>query len=240
MATQIPIASLAVVPEQIRGQVVTVETKGTSLLARAQGTEILDQPTYEAACSLLLTVKSYREEVAALIGPVVETAHNAHKAAVAVRTRLDGDGARAEALLKDRIGSFLQEQDRRQREEQAWLQAARQQEHEQERLTEATEVVAAGGSQEDALQVLSKPDTTPAAAALPVVEAVQGISKRMKWYGECFDIKKLVQAAAKDDKLLSLLECNGVALNKLADALRERMEVPGCRSLSKPVVAARL
>lgn len=57
----------------------------------------------------------------------------------------------------------------------------------------------------------------------------QGVSSRETYSAECVSLKELVQAAAKDDIYLGLLQANGPALNKMATINKDDFHIPGCK-----------
>lgn len=83
-----------------------------------------------------------------------------------------------------------------------------------------------------------------AIAYAPPVQAVaapklSGISSREDWKAEVVNLMALVQAVARGEAPLELIQANQTEINKHARALKSNMRVPGVRVYAEEVVAAR-
>lgn len=76
----------------------------------------------------------------------------------------------------------------------------------------------------------------------PVVEVsvakVSGISQRSVWKAECTDKAALIAYIAANPAFLNLVEVNASALNQMAKAMKDTMQIPGIRAFEEKTLAA--
>ena len=225
-----------------------VEQQGLALVTDAKALVIQDEPSYQRAGLMLRTVKDYLRRVAEVCEPVVSAAWAAHRAAVAQRTNLEAPAKEAEGVLKRAMIGYTEEIDRQRRETQrraaAEVEAARLAAvaEEEERQVAAAMEAEANGQEEQVAAILTAPIVvapfTPP-VVLPSKPKVEGVSYREDWTAEIFDLLELVRAVAAGRQPVSLLQPDMTVLNGMARALKSVMNVPGVRSVSRRVVAAR-
>jgi len=68
-------------------------------------------------------------------------------------------------------------------------------------------------------------------------EKVEGLIRRQTWHAEVLDPMLLVKHVAKHPELVNLLEPKMAALNSLARAQQDGLDIPGVRAVSKTGIA---
>jgi hypothetical protein len=97
----------------------------------------------------------------------------------------------------------------------------------------ATALTVAAEQAGAAVYELAAPIITPA----PV--KIAGESKRDNWTAEVVNLLELVQAIARGEQSIALVEVNQAALNGLARSLKKEFRVPGCQAVNKPGLSTR-
>lgn len=159
-----------------------LEPQVQSLAAQAASMVIAEEADYGRAGEFLVTLKGMQKEVAATFDPVVAAAHQAHKAATAARAKhldpLDG----AERVIKGRMSTFRQEQQRIAAQAEAERQKILREQEEKERLERAVKAEEAG-LDDLADHILETPVALPAAVAPPPppVAQTKGVAEVKVW-----------------------------------------------------------
>ena len=235
-------ASPSSVPEPpVPAEVQIVSRKSTELTEQAQLIEVVDQKTQEMASEVLLAIAGMRKEIADTFKPMKDAAYKAHKTICDQERALDNPLLDAERTLKNRIGGFVQEQQRLARaaeEEQRRAERERAEEEarrvaEEQALDQAIDLEARGNT-EAAEAVLQNPApvapryVAPAPIA-PAVAQVKGVTTRMEWDFKIVDIAKIPR---------EYLMVNEIAIRNLGKNTKGRINIPGVEFFEKPVVAA--
>lgn len=144
--------------------------------------------------------------------------------------------ADAESILKNKLNIYLQVVEKRRREEQAKAEEAARKER--ERLEEQARKAEASGKSEkaDALR-----ENAAAVSTHVVQEApkLAGVSVRTLWRAKVIDKRALVEAALNRSDVMSLIQVDETALNKLATALKENLSIPGVEAYSENSMSAK-
>jgi hypothetical protein len=223
--------------EVVRGQVPGITAKANDV-AKA----VVDEPSYQAAATFLTKVKGFRKQVEEAFGPVVKKAHEAWKAAVALRKQVDDPLDEAEFTVKRAMGTWFQESERKRKQEQERLAAEAKKRQEDDVLAKAGAMEKAGNA-EGAEAIINAPVVAPA-VVLPKAQAA-GISTREVWSAEVYDkaafLKGIVEEMGRsaEAQALELVIPNMTALNGMARALKSGMSVPGVRAVKTTSMAAR-
>lgn len=218
---------------------VDLESRALTWPERASLITIDSEPAFVRAADLLRDIKTLRKEIEEHHAPIVSAALAAHRAAVAARKKLDEPLDQAEREIKRRMGDYQTEQDRLRRVEQARLEAEARAREEARRLEEAAALEAAG-QREEAEQVLAEePAILDVPVAAPPVPKVAGVSMRDRWTAEVVDKGAFVRAVAANPALLALVAPDAAALNRMAQALKGELKIPGVRVRRESIVAAR-
>lgn len=230
--------------------------EGQNLVGQVTALAVVDDPTFQRAGVMLKTVKLYLRRVAEVFDPIVETAFLAHKTAVAQRKSVEQYALTAERTLKDRMGTYEQEQAAIRREAERIAEVERQRleaeertrvaveearlqaEAEERRLAEAVAAEQAGDRVRaqaliEAPVVVAPVAPRPVFVAPPPVArpAVEGVSFRDDWDFE-------VQDAARIPR--EYLMVNEVQIRKVVKAMKGQTAIPGIRAFARRVTAARL
>lgn len=239
---------IAVIPEEPQ-----LRTETSAIVTSAQSIVVSDDASYSAAGEFLRKVATLKKKVMEVIGPVVTKAHEAHKAAVKMRDELLAPPATAEDLVKRKMATWENEQQRLREAEQRRLQAIADKEAEDRRLAEALEAeerakaLAAQNRPEEAAQaeqqvqeLLEAPISAPPIQLPPATPKVQGVSMRETWSAQVDSMMDLVRAIAAGKASIEFVAPNLPALNAQARSLKETFNIPGVRAIkvSSPSVRA--
>ena len=223
------------------------------LVQVAERLKVVDQTTYERAAAFLLDLKAMLARVAQTFDPVVETAHAAHKAALAAKKEHSAPLLHSEALIKGRMAGWAQEQrriaqaeqERLEREAREKREAAMREQRaaEEKRRLEEAEALEFEGRQSEALEVLEKPMPPPAPA--PIVRKVEapvpkvaGVQITERWSGEVWDLMELVKAIAAGKAPLGFVRASMPEINAWAGLTKGSQEIPGIKAAKVTGVAA--
>ncbi len=204
---------------------------------RAIELEVTNQATLNVAGNYLRGIKALREEIARTCDPVIKKAYEAHKAAVAQKKNFEAELIEAEKLIKDKVGTFTAEEQRKAREQEA-LEAAAARETQEKTEAEARELEAAG-EHELAEAVLETAETEAAPAAVAAPPTAAGVITRDNWSAEVTDFRALVDAVAKGDVPLAVLKIDQKVLNQQARSLKRELHWPGVRVKNAKVTSVR-
>jgi hypothetical protein len=209
------------------------------LVSRVRAIEVIDTDSYQLAGGMLKGIKALRKRIAESCDPVIEKAHETHKAACKQKRDHEAPLIEAERLLKERIGAYDEKIDRDRRLEDARLAAEARAVEETARLAEAVALEAAGEHGE-AERVLSEPmiQTAPPVAAIEKPK-VAGISSSVVYRAEFTDLPALVRAIASGNAPIALIQPNQSAANQMARALKGEMHFPGIRIVKDRTVSSR-
>lgn len=254
-----------------------LETEALSIPNQARQIAVTNQETLDKAGRMLTEViKPLRAEAADVFDPIIRQAHEAHKAALAGKARVEKPLIEAEGILKTSIGGYLAEQERIRLQEEARLRAEQEaRQREEARLSEARRVeeerlLNEQQEREHAEEVERQLNELPAdadvalvaslceapapepirlAPEMPVFEPVYvapravaapaGISTSQKWKAEIVSLQQLCRAIADGKVPAHYVEANMTALNGMARANKQALNIPGVRAVADFSVTAR-
>jgi hypothetical protein len=234
----------------------TLDREGGELVVQVQTIAVVDDATFAQAGELLKTVKAYLGRVAEVFDPMAKAAHDAHKAVVAQRKKVEQHALEAERLLKEQMGTYQREQERKrqeaeaarrreqerlEREERERVEAERQRlqkEEEDRRIAAAAEAerrgdVAAAQKLIEEPVVVTAPAPRPMFTPPPVATAppkVQGVSFREEWTYEVTDPAQVPREYLMVDEK---------KLGQVVRAMGSTCRIPGVRVYSRTVTSAR-
>lgn len=156
---------------------------------RAKAMVVRNDAEAEDAAAIIKEIKSRKTRWLELVEPLVKSAAENHKKAVALRDSLAKPLDEAERLIKARVGDFLAEQERQRREAEAAAQAEAQRQAEAEQAAQV-EALEAAGQQEEAQAVAAAPVQAPIVIAAPVAKPA-GVSTVETWHYQIVDSGKL-------------------------------------------------
>lgn len=236
-----------------------LNTRAQSALAMVNSMVIDSHETYELAADELKAIKSKAKTIedqrTSITGPI-------NKALKAVNDLFRGPSdylAQAEKIIKTKMIGYTTEQERiaaeAQRKAEAEIRAEQARiakeaaDREAAAQAEAAKLVAEGNAEKAAeVQAEAAIEASSMVAiahvmTAPVVEAavtkVSGVSMRSTWKAECTDKAALVAFIATNPQFLNLLDVNASALNQMAKAMRETMNIDGVRVYEEKQLASR-
>lgn len=140
----------------------------------AMALTVTDQTTYGAAGDAVKTLKNFKKQITDFFGPMKKKAHEAHKEISTKEKEALAPLVEAESLVRLRMNTFLQEQERKRREQErkellaAQLKAKKEKEALEKRALAAMESGKEEKAEdliEQAEDVYAAPISTPAAVA---------------------------------------------------------------------------
>jgi hypothetical protein len=200
---------------------------------------IKDEPSYREACEFRVNVDRQKKAWAVVIKPAVQAAHQAHQRIKAVENLVAAPLDSALDILDPQISRWRVEQENARRIEQEKINRQLKKDEEDRRMKEAEELHKSGKS-EEAEAILEAPIVAPQ-VVLPSNTKVAGISDRVYWSAEVFDLQKLCQAIAQGNVLIDAVEPNMKLLGGLARSMKDSMnaqwEKYGVRAVSRTDIA---
>lgn len=158
-----------------------IQVETNDALQKAEAFNIIDQEQLDAAGSFLVLTKGIKKKINETFKPIVDKAHAAHKEAIAQRDKHLEPLNKAERIIKPKISVYIAECQRKEREEQARIQAEEKKRQEEMALKEAE----VADTQDEAEEILQDAIEAPAPIikAPPQFAKVKGISvkKLVKW-----------------------------------------------------------
>lgn len=214
-----------------------IEQKALSIPEHARDLKIINTETYQRGGELLVAIKGLRKEIDNCFSPIIEKAFAAHKEAVAQRRKVEAPLVEAEAILKPAMAAWDTEQERIRREEQRRLEDAARKRAEDEQLAMAAQAERAG-DKESAQAIIDAPVEVAPVIVPTAAPKLSGVSYRENWSAQVVDIMALIKAVAAGQQPASLLTVNLPALNQMARALKDSLNIPGVKAVCEKVVAA--
>jgi len=216
-----------------------IEKDGMLLVQQAEELRVVDSETFQQAGVFVRRVTAGIKVAHELMDPICDSAHTAHKVAVAQLKKLVEPFDTAKRIVGVQTSAWDQRERERVQQAQQAAEAERRRLEDDERLRTATRLEAQGKSAA-AEAALTAPVQVPVFTP-PVrqVEKAEGLSFRDNWKAEVTDLLALVQAVADGKASLNCLEPNMVTLNGLARALKAQMRVPGVEAKNERISAVK-
>lgn len=189
---------------------------------------------------LLRAVKGWRKYIDGKHRPGINEAHKEHKKRTGAFNTEDAEPARLENYLAARVDLYMSAErvitDRRQAE------LDRQLAEEQKKLqADEAEALRELGQPEAAEAVAAAPPPAPPIVRLPpAAKAPAGISQRMYWEAEVFDVQALCLAVAEGQVPPEAVIPNMTFLNSRARDLKTAMSIPGVVAKPRSGVSTRV
>jgi hypothetical protein len=217
-----------------------LKSEALTIVEQAKIVRIIDQPSYESACSLLLDqIKPLRKRWAEYWDQPKTMAYQAYKSILGKFQEGDEPLAKAEAQVKGAIGVWDAEQERKRQELQRQAEKEAREQEERARLTAAEMAEESGATNEEVEAIVNTPVAVIAKPVEPTYQKASGVSTRENWSARVTDIKALCLAVAKGKAPVSYVEANMTALNARARADRGTLAVPGVVAVNNPIVSGR-
>jgi hypothetical protein len=203
-----------------------VEAKALAFPDQARAIRVTDRDTMAQANDLLMDIKALRKEVQDTFRPLADKAHAAHKAILEQQKKAEAPLIEAENIIKPAIRAYMDEIERKRREEEARLRREALLIEEERRLQEALEAEAEGNKAE-AEAIISEPVFVPTPTVKADIPKVDMRNFRKVWKARVTDFSAFARYCAANPQYLHLLLENTAALNQMARALKNNMNIPG-------------
>lgn len=228
------------VGEHVNPEIKRMETTALSWPQRAEAIVIADQDSYTSAAELLVDITSLERQVVEHHAPIKAAAWNAHKVAVAAEKKLLEPLNVAKGIIKARLVGWTQEQERIRLEAQRKAEEEARILEEEQRLQLAAEAEEAGAPEETVQEILEMPTVmVPVPVVRPTFQRAPGVSTSQRWKAQVVDIRALCRAVADGRASTELVQPNLVALNNMARAMKQTMNIPGVKAVPETTVAVR-
>lgn len=217
-----------------------IKQQALTIVEQATVVKIVDQPSYDEACSLLLEkIKPFRKRWNDYWEEVKKPAYATYKAIQKKFTDGDEPLDRAERAIKAEIAKWdaAQEKIRQEKQREAELKARK--DEEEERLRIATLAEESGATEEEVNAIVDAPVTVVAPPVEPTYQKASGVSTRENWKARVVDVKKLCAAVAKGTVPVTYVLPNESVLNARAKADRQTLNIPGVVPFNDPIVSGR-
>jgi len=181
---------------------------------------------YVQAVEFLRQIKSNRRRIQEELRPSIAQAHRTHKELVALRRRHDDQLAEAELVLKRVVTEWVTTQDNAAAANAEAQRQAMEATAKASRLEQA-ERLRSNGDAKGADALMNEPLVLPPVVQRQAVPEVEGISYRKKWGGKVTDLPALIAYCAEHPQWVKVLAPNHKEINRLAQALRGNLDLPG-------------
>jgi len=174
---------------------------------------------------------------------LIKGAHKLWKDSLAKKAEYYEPVEKGTRTIKNIMEAFDREEETKRQEAQRVLEKKAKEEEEERRLQEAIEAEeeakANGLTAQEAAQkaevVLQEPVYVPPVVIPRETPKVKGLSFREVWSAEIIDIRLLCKAVSEEKASTECVVGNMPALNKMATALKNTMNIPGVKAISKRV-----
>jgi hypothetical protein len=212
-------------------EIMEVAQKALSLPQKAGLIRVVDQESFKAACEFREAIKGIQREIDNAFNPIITKAHQAHKEAIAQKTKAETPLKQALGIVQPEVTRYLSEQEDLRRKEEFRLREIARKAEEEAKLAEAAAYEAAG-DKTTAEEIINEPIRV-ASVVLPKANLNSVIYMRETWSAEVVDMKALVQAIANGTVPLLAVEANMTVLNAQARTLKDGLNWPGVRAVMK-------
>lgn len=204
----------------------TLEERALSVPEQARELKVIDSDTWVRASNILGVIKDLRKEIDDTLDPVVRKAHEAHKAAVAAKKKVEAPLVEAETYLRGDMSRYKREVDA------ANAAARRQAEIERQREVESLE-------QRGDLSAADAVRMAPVVVDAEEPPVGSGVDTRSIWRAEVTDKMALIRAVAEGRVPEAVLAIDTKVLGSLARSLKGALNYPGVRVVEDVGIAVR-
>ncbi|KKM62742.1 hypothetical protein LCGC14_1518630 [marine sediment metagenome] len=203
--------------------------KTDSAIEEAEGYQIESPVVYEAAGMFLKGLKAIQKEINETFDPVVKSTNAAHKEAVAAKKKHAEPLKKAESIVKVKMGTYVQAEERKRRDEERRLQVEARKQEEERRLKEA-EMAEAEGDEDAVEEALEEPVVAPPVVLASSTPKVQGVSYTKVWK------YKIVKPDEVPDEYKLIDEKK---IGQVVRAMKDQTKIPGVQAYSEQSVRSR-
>lgn len=214
----------------MESDLMVLEQEAQTIDVQAHELTVKNQEQYDSANDFLKAVKGLQQKVKDSYGPLIKKAYDAHKAAKAEETKQLEPLLKAENLVKEKMLTFWQEQERIRQETEERLRVEAEKKR-QEALKKAEEARAKG--KEDKAE---KYEEKAAAVVAPTIAPTfnkGSASVRKYWSAEVVDLMTLAKAVVSGQVSIMAIKADQVFLNSQAESLKTTFNYPGVKAVSR-------
>ena len=224
-------ADLIVIPEK---SIEHVKKELDPLVAAAESLVILDKPTHALGQQHLTDLAGVERNIKKLFADPKTAAHAAHKSVCAAEKTLLDPITTARRSISNTLNTYEIEQERVQRIEQRKAEEEARKVQDEQALLDAITAEDEGDA-ELAADILEEAadEPPPVAVVEGAVAKTQGVSVSKTYSAEVTSLVDLVKFVAENPAQINLLLPNGPALNQLARAMRDNLNIPGVKVVVK-------
>ena len=235
-------------PSTALAQVINVEVPSppevvaqlSPIVAEARAFVVNDQESNAVALERFRQLRAGEKAIETHFAKAKKDASDAHKSIVAAVNGLVAPIAEARGIYDRAAQAFEAAEREKARQEEERLRLEAKKREDDRALMDAAQAEAEGDTA-SAEAIISEAAHAPAPAiyVAPAVAKVEGVSTRTTWSAEVTDLHALVKHVATHPDDLCLLLPNGPALNKMAQARRQALSIPGVRAMASTVRSSR-
>ena len=215
-----------------------IRSHGNLIVEQSKEIQVVCDESFHKAGELLLNIKTYIAKAKEFCRPNIERWHQGWKKALQDEKLLIGSYEEAETIIKPRLASYHEDQERKRREEEERLRQEAIKKADEERLADAISADQSGMKDlSDA--ILDGPAYVPTVVAPKSAATVAGISFRDQWKAEVFDLKALLRAVLENKVPVNVIDANMTVLNGLARNLKGQLNYPGVRIIVEKITSGR-
>lgn len=193
---------------------------------------VTDAASFKAAGEFYNSCLAYKNKVNELWDTEIKNAHELHKSLLRKRDMMLAPAEEAQTHIRAEMKKFTDEQERLRRAAEARLQAEARKKAEDEAIARAAALEAEGRGKQ-AQAIIEQPIAVPVVELKSTTPAGFGNITRKVWRAQVFDLMALVKAVATREVPPVLVVADMVALNALARAQKDGLNVPGVRAISE-------
>ena len=205
-----------------------IEAKTKDIVAQAELLEVTTDEQYETVGGFLKGIVALKKDISSTFDPIAKIQHAAHRETLVQKKRRMGPVEDAERIVRGKVGTYLDEKERRRREAEKKLQEQARKDEEKRKLDEAL-ALEEEGKTEEAEAVIEEPVEAPAVVVPDTTPKVEGISKPRKVWK--FRIKDAAQVPAQ------YMKVDEVKLGGVVRATKGTLKIPGVEIYSESVFA---
>lgn len=203
-----------------------------ALVERVKALTISTKEEHERAQLLLVRLAAAAKKVESFFAVSKKLAHQTWKAICNQESQLATPLKQARQVASQKCAKYERDEEQARLAEQRRREEEARKAEEERRLREAVESEERGAT-ETAEEILEEAPTPPPVTPPPEPKtaAVPGVSGRTTWKGEVTDLHKLVQHVAENPQWIRLLKPDMPAINKVASAMRDALDIAGIRAV---------
>jgi hypothetical protein len=226
----------------MESQVESVSREVIPIPEQAKLILVKDQASMTRANEFFLVIKGLRKKIAETMDPIIKSAHETHKKALAKKAELEAPLILGEKWLNGQMTAYYQEQERirkaeedRLRQEAIQAEMKRRQEEEERKMAEAAALEAAG-AKDEADQLIS--EAIQAKEEPVVIEVQDPETPKVQMNGAT--VKKYWDFEIINEALIprEYLKVDEVKIGGVVRALKEKANIPGVRVFQKSTLSA--